>query len=79
MLGIAVVAAALCLPALLQAQDKKKTGERYGYRNNELPRIFGALRIRHYEDTVTQADWDRSGGKPVPLVRLLAVKQAAKR
>jgi SAM-dependent methyltransferase len=50
-------------------------GERYGYRDNELPRLFGALRIRHYEDTVAVADWDRSGGKPVPLVRLLAQKK----
>jgi len=49
-------------------------GERYGYRDNELLKLFGALRIRHYEDTVTQADWDRSGGKPVPVVRLLAFK-----
>ena len=49
-------------------------GERYGYRTNELPKLFGALRIRHYEDTVAQADWDRSGGKPVPLVRLLATR-----
>src|SRR6185503_2886719 len=50
-------------------------GERYGYRDNELLKLFGALRIRHYEDTVAQADWDRSGGKPVPVVRLLADKK----
>src|SRR5580765_1677934 len=49
-------------------------GERYGYRDNELLKLFGALRIRHYEDTVAQADWDRSGGMPVPVVRLLAFK-----
>jgi SAM-dependent methyltransferase len=49
-------------------------GERYGYRSNELPKLFGALRIRYYVDTVAQADWDRSGGKPVPVVRLLAEK-----
>src|SRR5258706_5422478 len=49
-------------------------GERYGYRNNELPKLFAALRVRYYEDTVAQADWDRSGGKPVPVVRLLAIK-----
>ncbi len=54
-------------------------GERYGYRNNELPKLFAALRVRYYEDTVAQADWDRSGGKPVPVVRLLAVKEAAAR
>ena len=51
-------------------------GERYGYRNNELPKLFGALRIRYYVDTVAQADWDRSGGKPVPIVRLLASKES---
>ena len=49
-------------------------GERYGYRDNELLKQFGALRIRHYEDTIAVADWDRSGGKPVPVVRLLATK-----
>lgn len=54
-------------------------GERYGYRSNELPKIFGRLRIRHYEDTVAQADWDRSRGKLVPVVRLLAVKEPAAR
>jgi SAM-dependent methyltransferase len=54
-------------------------GERYGYRDNELPRIFGRLRIRYYEDTTAKADWDRSGGKLVPVVRLLAVKEPAAR
>ena len=49
-------------------------GKPYGYRNNQLPKVFAALRIRYYEDTVAPADWDRSGGKAVPLVRLLAVK-----
>ena len=53
-------------------------GERYGYRDNELLKLFGALRVRHYEDTVAQADWDRSGGKPVPVVRLLADKPEKK-
>jgi SAM-dependent methyltransferase len=51
-------------------------GEKYGYRNNELPRIFAPLRVRLYEDTLDKADWERSGGKPVPLVRLLAIKEA---
>jgi SAM-dependent methyltransferase len=50
-------------------------GERYGYANNELTRQFSSLRIRFYEDTLGLADWERSGGKPVPLVRLLAVKE----
>ena len=54
-------------------------GERYGYRDNELLKVFGALRIRHYEDTIAKADWDRSGGKLVPVVRLLAEKEASKR
>jgi len=52
-------------------------GEKYGYVNNELPKIFGALRVRHYQDTLDKADWDRSGGKPVPVVRLMAVKAEA--
>ena len=51
------------------------TGERYGYHSNELPRVFGKLRVLYYEDTVAPADWERSGGKPVPLVRMLAVKE----
>jgi SAM-dependent methyltransferase len=54
-------------------------GKRYGYLNNELPRIFDALRIRTYEDTIAQADWDRSGGKLVPVVRLLAIKEESTR
>ena len=54
------------------------TGEKYGYFPNELPKIFGALRVRYYEDTVAQSDWDRSGGKPVPVVRLLASKETLK-
>ena len=54
------------------------TGDKYGYFPNELPKIFGALRVRHYEDIVTQSDWDRSGGKPVPVVRLLATKESLK-
>jgi hypothetical protein len=49
-------------------------GEKYGYASNELPKVFGKLRTRLYEDTVGKADWDRSGGKPVPIVRLLAEK-----
>ena len=49
-------------------------GERYGYGNNELLKLFGGLRINHYEDTLALADWDRSKGKPVPVVRLLAIK-----
>jgi SAM-dependent methyltransferase len=52
-------------------------GERYGYKDNELLKLFGGLRIRHYEDTVAQADWDRSGGKPVPVVRLIGIKPEA--
>ncbi len=53
------------------------TGDRYGYRDNELPKLFNRLRVRYYEDTVAQADWDRSGGKPVPVVRLMAIKPEA--
>jgi len=54
-------------------------GENYGYRSNELPRLFASLRVRYYEDTIAQADWDRSGGKPVPVVRFLAVKESVGR
>ena len=53
------------------------TGEPYGYQSNELPKVFGKLRVLHYQDTMAQADWDRSGGKPVPVVRMVAVKEAA--
>ena len=35
------------------------------------------LRVRYYEDTQDKADWDRSGGKPVPVVRMVAVKEQA--
>lgn len=50
-------------------------GEKYGHFSNELPKVFGRLRVRHYEDTTAKTDWERSGGKPVPVVRLLAVKE----
>ncbi|HUQ73926.1 MAG TPA: class I SAM-dependent methyltransferase [Burkholderiales bacterium] len=50
-------------------------GEKYGHRTNELTRAFGTLRIVYYQDTVDKADWERSGGKPVPVVRLIAVKE----
>lgn len=52
------------------------TGDRYGYKNNELPKIFSRLRMRYYEDTVAQADWDRSGRMPVPVVRFIGIKEA---
>ena len=51
------------------------TGERYGHRSNELPRVFGALRVLYYQDTVARADWERSGGRPVPLIRLIAARE----
>jgi 2-polyprenyl-3-methyl-5-hydroxy-6-metoxy-1,4-benzoquinol methylase len=50
-------------------------GEAYGHRSNELPKVFGALRVLSYQDTTAPTDWERSGGKPMPLVRLLAVKE----
>ena len=52
-------------------------GERYGHYSNELPKVFGRLRVLYYEDTVAPADWEKSGGKPVPIVRLIAVKDAS--
>jgi SAM-dependent methyltransferase len=54
-------------------------GERYGHRTNELSKVFGRLRVLHYEDITAKADWERSGGKPVPVVRLLAVREPATR
>ena len=52
-------------------------GEKYGHATNELPKVFGvALRILYYQDTMDKADWERSGGKPVPVVRMIAVKEA---
>jgi SAM-dependent methyltransferase len=50
-------------------------GERYGHRSNELPKVFGKLRVLHYEDITAPADWERSGGKAIPIVRLLALKE----
>src|SRR3954464_2187805 len=51
-------------------------GEKYGHATNELTKVFGAgLRIVYYQDTMDKADWERSGGKPVPVVRLIAVKE----
>ncbi len=51
-------------------------GEKYGHATNELPKVFGvALRIVYYQDTMDKADWERSGGKPVPVVRMIAVKE----
>jgi 2-polyprenyl-3-methyl-5-hydroxy-6-metoxy-1,4-benzoquinol methylase len=50
-------------------------GKAYGHRTNDLLRVFGKLRVKHYEDTMSTADWERSGGKPVPVVRMLAVNQ----
>lgn len=52
-------------------------GERYGHRTNELPKVFDQLRIRYYEDTIAPADWEKSGGRPVPIVRMIAVKEQA--
>jgi 2-polyprenyl-3-methyl-5-hydroxy-6-metoxy-1,4-benzoquinol methylase len=50
-------------------------GKAYGHRSNDLLRHFAKLRVKHYEDTMSKADWERSGGKPVPVVRMLAVNQ----
>jgi SAM-dependent methyltransferase len=52
-------------------------GEKYGHATNELPKVFGvALRVLYYQDTMDKADWERSGGKAVPVVRMIAVKEA---
>lgn len=49
-------------------------GDRFGFKINELLRTFDSLRILHYEDLSTGADWgpDRSNDKPI--VRFLARK-----
>ena len=54
-------------------------GERYGHFTNELPKVFDRLRVRYYEDTTAKADWDRSGGKPVAVVRLVAIREKGPR
>jgi len=51
-------------------------GEKYGHRSNELPKVFGALRVLYYQDTTDKTDWERSGGKPQPVVRMIAVKES---
>jgi len=49
-------------------------GGYFGYRTNELPRAFDALRILRYEDVTDSADWgNRQSGKK-PIVRFLAKK-----
>jgi SAM-dependent methyltransferase len=46
-----------------------------GYRNNELLRVFGKLRVLRYEDTVEKADWATSADNRAPIVRLVARKE----
>ena len=53
------------------------SGGRYGHRSNELPKVFGGLRVLFYEDTLALGDWEKSGGTPVPIVRMIAVKESA--
>jgi SAM-dependent methyltransferase len=55
------------------------SGGRYGHRSNELPKVFDRLRVVYYEDTLALGDWEKSGGTPVPIVRMIAVKERAAR
>ena len=55
------------------------SGGRYGHRNNELPKQFDRLRIKYYEDVLAVGDWEKSGGTPVPVVRMIAVKEQSAR
>ena len=46
----------------------------FGYRVNELPRLFDQLRILFYEDVTAVADWSR---REAPIVRFVAKKWRA--
>ena len=41
----------------------------FGYRVNELPRLFDQLRILLYEDVTAVADWSR---REEPILRFVA-------
>lgn len=56
--------------------QKNMRGGALGYQSNELLKAFDRLRVLHYEDTVGEADWGRSG-QQVPVVRFIAIKESA--
>lgn len=49
-------------------------GQRFGFKVNELLRAFDSLRILHYEDLSTGADWGPDRSSDTPIVRFLARK-----
>lgn len=50
-----------------------------GFETNEVFKVYGDIRIRHYEDVLAAPDWGKElGGVPRPLVRIMAEKPAAK-
>lgn len=49
-------------------------GQPLGYAANELLRAYPALRLKLYEDTVSEADWGRKG-RSVPVVRFAAEQE----
>lgn len=57
----------------------KETGRKVGgFETNEVFKLYGSLRIRHYEDTVAEPDWGKElGGKPRPVVRIMAEKMTS--
>lgn len=52
-------------------------GGYFGFSNNELLRVFGDLRVLHYEDLTAQADWGGRWRSGSPIVRLFARKPRA--
>lgn len=49
-----------------------QSGGRFGFKNNELLRVFNSLRVLRYEDLSAGADW--AGGQEKPIIRFLARK-----
>lgn len=56
------------------ANQKGVGGEYYGYRSNELLRAFDRLRVLRYEETTAVAYWNQNG-RPVPIVKFVALKE----
>lgn len=54
-------------------QPARVGGGPLGYTTNQLLSLYGALRVRRYEDTTSVADWGRQG-RAVPVMRLAAEK-----
>lgn len=54
-------------------QPARVGGAPLGYTVNQLLSVFGALRVRRYEDTIGVADWGRQG-RAVPVMRFAGEK-----